>query len=119
MDLTIYTYGHIDAMFYILNGVAMLMKSGLGQTIIALMVMASTVYYAMRISYDGTVRSKVFLGKIIGMIVMVIFLLSPVANMTIRDHVSKKREKVDNLPLGFALPIGIIESFGDLLTIGF
>jgi hypothetical protein len=53
------------------------------------------------------------------MIAMVIFLLSPVADMTIRDHVSKKREKVDNLPLGFALPIGILESFGDLLTIGF
>ena len=56
MDLTIYTYGHIDAMFYILNGVAMLNKSALGQTVIALMVMASTVYYATRISYDGTVR---------------------------------------------------------------
>jgi hypothetical protein len=119
MDLTIYTYGHIDAMFYILNGVAMLNKSALGQTVIALMVMASTVYYATRISYDGTVRSKIYLGKIVGMVAMVIFLLSPVADMTIRDHVSKKREKVDNLPLGFALPIGILESFGDLLTIGF
>jgi len=119
MDLTIYTYGHIDAMFYILNGVAMLNKSTLGQTVIALMVMASTVYYATRISYDGTVRSKIYLGKIVGMVAMVIFLLSPVADMTIRDHVSKKREKVDNLPLGFALPIGVLESFGDLLTIGF
>lgn len=119
MDLTIYTYGHIDAMFYILNGVAMLNKSALGQTVIALMVMASTVYYATRISYDGTVRSKIYLGKIVGMVAMVIFLLSPVADMTIRDHVSKKREKVDNLPLGFALPVGILESFGDLLTIGF
>jgi hypothetical protein len=119
MDLTIYTYGHIDAMFYILNGVAMLNKSALGQTVIALMVFASTVYYATRISYDGTVRSKIYLGKIVGMVAMVIFLLSPVADMTIRDHVSKKREKVDNLPLGFALPIGVLESFGDLLTIGF
>ena len=119
MDLTIYTYGHIDAMFYILNGVAMLNKSTLGQTVIVLMVMASTVYYATRLSYDGTVRSKIYLGKIVGMVAMVIFLLSPVADMTIRDHVSKKREKVDNLPLGFALPIGILESFGDLLTIGF
>ena len=119
MDLTIYTYGHIDAMFYIINGVAMLNKSALGQTVIALMVFSSTVYYATRISYDGTVRSKIYLGKIVGMVAMVIFLLSPVADMTIRDHVSKKREKVDNLPLGFALPIGVLESFGDLLTIGF
>ncbi|MFP3017571.1 MAG: conjugal transfer protein TraG N-terminal domain-containing protein [Candidatus Tisiphia sp.] len=39
--------------------------------------------------------------------------------MMIYDHVSKKQEKVDNLPIGFALPVGILETFGDLLTLGF
>jgi hypothetical protein len=46
-------------------------------------------------------------------------MLLPKADMMIYDHVSKKQEKVDNLPLGFALPVGILETFGDLLTGGF
>ena len=39
-------------------------------------------------------------------------MLIPKASIEIYDHVTKQRDKVDNLPLGFVLPIGIIESVG-------
>lgn len=49
---------------------------------------------------------------------MIYLMLLPRADTLIYDHVSKKKkkEKVDNLPLGFALPVGMLEAFGDLLT---
>ena len=119
MDLVVHTYGHIDAMFYILNGMAMLMNSTFGELMITMVAMISVVYYAMRISYDGTMRHKIYLGKAIGMIAMISLLIIPKDSMLIYDHVSKKKEKVDNLPLGFVLPVGMLEAFGDLLTGGF
>ena len=119
MDLTIHTYGHIDSMFYVLNAIAMLMNHNFGQAVMLVMTMGTVGYYALRMSYAGSQGYKVHLGKVVGMVAMVYFMLLPRADMMIYDHVSKKREKVDNLPLGFALPVGILEGFGDLLTGGF
>lgn len=34
----------------------------------------------------------------------------------IYDHVSKKKEKVDNLPIGFIIPVALIEIVGDSFT---
>lgn len=119
MDLTIHTYGHIDSMFYTLNGIAMLMNHNFGQALMLLMTMGSVAYYALKMSYAGSSGYKVHLGKVMGMVAMIYFMLLPRADMMIYDHVSKKREKVDNLPLGFALPVGMLEGFGDLLTGGF
>ena len=119
MDLTVHTYGHIDSMFYTLNAIAMLMNHKFGEAVMLVMTMSSVAYYAMRMSYAGAGAYKVHLSKVVGMVAMVYFMLLPRADMMIYDHVSKKRDKVDNLPLGFALPVGILEGFGDLLTGGF
>jgi len=119
MDLTVHTYGHIDSMFYTLNAIAMLMNHNFGQAVMLVMTMGSVGYYALRMSYAGANGYKVHLGKVVGMVAMVYFMLLPRADMMIYDHVSKKKEKVDNLPLGFALPVGMLEGFGDLLTGGF
>lgn len=119
MELTIHTYGHIDAMFYCLNAIAMLMNHAFGEVLMATMAMGSVAYYAMQMSYAGSGNYKVYMTKVVGMVAMMYILLLPRADMLVYDHVSKKKEKVDNLPLGFALPVGILESFGDLLTAGF
>jgi hypothetical protein len=119
MDLTVHTYGHIDSMFYTLNAIAMLMNHKFGEAVMLVMTMSSVAYYAMRMSYAGAGAYKAHLAKVVGMVAMVYFMLLPRADMMIYDHVSKKRDKVDNLPLGFALPVGILEGFGDLLTGGF
>jgi hypothetical protein len=39
--------------------------------------------------------------------------------MSIKDNVEKHYWKVDNIPLAFALPIGVIENFGHILDVGF
>lgn len=119
MDLTVHTYGHIDSMFYCLNAIAMLMNSSFGESIMLVMTMGTVGYYALKMSYSGANGYKAHLGKVIAMVAMVYFMLLPRTDMMIYDHVSKKKEKVDNLPLGFALPVGMLESFGDLLTLGF
>jgi hypothetical protein len=106
-------------MFYVLNAIAMLMNHNFGQAVMLVMTMSCVGYYALRMSYAGSTGYKVHLGKVIGMVAMIYFMLLPRADMMIYDHVSKKREKVDNLPLGFALPVGMLEGFGDLLTGGF
>ena len=119
MDLTIHTYGHIDAMYYTLNAIAMLMNHKFGEVLMMTAAIGSVAYYAFRMSYAGSNGYKIHMSKVVGMVAMMYFLLLPKADMMIYDHVSKKHEKVDNLPLGFALPVGILESFGDLLTGGF
>lgn len=119
MNLTIHIYGHIDSMFYILNGLAMLINHQLGQAITILMALLSAAYYAMRIAYAGQLDYKIHLGKVTGMMVMIYLILTPQGSMKIYDHISKKTAQVDNLPLGFALPVGLLEEFGHLLTRGF
>ena len=76
-------------------------------------------YYALKMSYAGSNGYKIHLGKVVGMVAMIYFLLLPRVDMLVHDHVSKKKEKVDNLPLGFSLPVGMFEGFGNILTGGF
>lgn len=119
MDLTIHTYGHIDAMYYTLNALAMLINSGFGKALVTTITMVCMGHYALKIAYAAGGDYKTHLIKVMAMIAMITLLLEPTTEMIIHDHVSKKKEKVDNLPLGFALPVGMLESFGDLLTGGF
>ena len=119
MELAIHTYGHIDAMFYTLNAIAMLMNHKFGEAIMLVIAMSSVGYYALKMSYAGSNGYKIHLGKVVGMVAMIYFLLLPRVDMLVHDHVSKKKEKVDNLPLGFSLPVGMFEGFGNILTGGF
>jgi len=120
MELTIHTYGHIDAMFYVLNGIAMLMGSNFAKLLIQTMSVIAISYYGIKMAYSGSSgRHREYMAKAAGMILMVNALLIPTTSMMVYDHVTKEYEKVDNLPYGFAVPVGYLESFGDLLTGGF
>ena len=96
----------------------MFRNSGFFTTIITTVCLLVGVYYAIKMAANGF-HLRVYAMKIMGMLVLINSLLLPKAEMIIKDHVSKKIEKVDNLPLAFALPIGMLEEFGHLLTIGF
>ena len=98
MDLTIHTYGHIDAMYYTLNAIAMLMNDTLGEVLMTTAAMGSVAYYAFKMSYSGSEGYKIHMSKVVGMVAMMHFLLLPRTDMMIYDHVSKKSEMVDNLP---------------------
>ena len=120
MDLTIHAYGYSELIFHTLQGLAMFRESNFYPTVINTMVLLVGTYLAMQMAAskaEGQWRQ--YLLKCLGMIVFVNSLLLPKASMFIRDHVEKSYWKVDNIPLAFALPIGAIESFGHIITMGF
>ena len=47
IKFAIHTYGHFDAMFYVLNGIKMIMNSDFTDSMIKLMAMIATSYYAL------------------------------------------------------------------------
>jgi len=120
MDLTIHAYGYSELIFHTLQGLAMFRESNFYPTVINTMVLLVGTYLAMQMAAskaEGQWRQ--YLLKCLGMVVFVNSLLLPKASMFIRDHVEKSYWKVDNIPLAFALPIGAIESFGHIITMGF
>lgn len=119
MNLIIYTYGHIDAMYYILNGIAMILGSGLGRILIEGVSLTVIAFYGIKAVYAGERGGKQHIVKALGMILVINILLIPKTSMLLHDNVTKQKDKVDNLPLGFAVPIGIMERLGDIMTASF
>jgi hypothetical protein len=120
MDLIIHAYGYSELIFHVLQGIAMFRESSFYTTIINTMVLLVGIFYALQmttVKADGQWRA--YLLKCLGMVVFVNSLLLPKASMLIKDHVEKSIYKVDNIPLAFALPVGAVENFGHLLTMGF
>jgi len=120
MDLTIHSYGYSELLFHVLQGIAMFRESGFFPAVINTMMLLVGMFYAMQMSAaraEGQWRQ--YLLRCIGMVVFVNSLLLPKTTMFIKDHVEKSYWKVDNIPLAFALPIGAIESFGHVITMGF
>lgn len=118
MELTIHTYGYIDAIFYILNGIAMILSSSFTDLMIKAISLVAVSYYGIMAAYNGS-NAKQHLIKVAGLILVVNSLLIPKTSMMIYDYVTKQREKVDNLPLGFAVPVGYMEGFGHIITNAF
>ncbi len=120
IELNIYTYGYMDAVYYVINALAIFCKSDLYSALLKTMVVITGSYYGLRIAgatnHDAW---KIYVGKIIGMMVVVNALLMPTTNMMVIDNVTKRREKVDNVPIAFAVPVGIIEEFGQTIAQGF
>lgn len=115
MEFAIYTYGHIDAAFNTLNAIAMITKSERWDEIIQFFsVIGLTCGVFMTAATGGAFKN--YLIRLAQIIVIVNVLLTPKTHLWIVDHVSKQKEKVDNLPIGFVIPIGIIESIGNQMT---
>ncbi|WP_375326257.1 conjugal transfer protein TraG N-terminal domain-containing protein [Candidatus Tisiphia endosymbiont of Nemotelus uliginosus] len=120
LDLSIHTYGYYDALYYVLNGLAMLRNSEFYTDLVNSLCILTGCYYCVRMTYSNSnMVWRAYVLKILGMIVLINALLLPTTAMIIKDHVSKKIGKVDNIPMAFALPVGILEEFGHLVTLGF
>ena len=117
IKFAIHTYGHFEAMFYVLNGIKMIMNSGFTDAMIKLMAMIATSYYALLgMSYANEGRIGTYFLKTAGMLMVVTALLMPKADMLVVDRVSGKKEIVTGLPYAFVLPVGILEAFGAGIT---
>lgn len=117
IQFAVHTYGYHDAMFYVLNGIKMIMNSGFMDSMIKLMALVTTSYYSIRgmaaASQGGT--GHYFL-KTAGMLILITSLLIPKADMLVVDRISGKKEVVSGLPYAFVLPVGILEAMGAGIT---
>lgn len=68
-------------------------------------------------SHLGQFKSHIY--RVFGLCIIVNGLLLPSTHMIIKDHISKDTAKVDHIPLAFAVPVGILEEFGYIITRGF
>jgi hypothetical protein len=120
MELIIHAYGYSGLIVNVLNGLAMFRSSNFYPVIINTMVLMVGTFYAWRIAASGVGEQwRGYLTKCFGMIIFVNALLLPKTSMFVKDHVEKSFHKVDNIPLAFSLPIGVVENYGHILTHGF
>ena len=117
IQFAVHTYGHHEAMFYVLNGIKMIMDSGFAMSLINAMAIISTGYY----SISGWVRANDglvghYFLKTVGMLLLVTSLLLPKADILVVDRINGKKELVTNLPYAFVLPVGMLEAVGARIT---
>lgn len=115
IQFAIHTYGHFDAMFYVLNGIKMIMDSDFADG--KMIALIATGYYSLRgmtEASDG--RVGYYLLKTTGMLILISSLLTPKADMLVVDRISGKKEVVTGLPYAFVLPVGILEAVGAGIT---
>lgn len=117
IQFAVHTYGHFDAMFYVLNGIKMIMNSGFMDSMIKLMALVTTSYYSLRgIATAAQGGTGHYFLKTTGMLILITSLLIPKADMLVVDRISGKKEIVSGLPYAFVLPVGILEAMGAGIT---
>ena len=120
MDLTIHAYGYGETIGHALQALAMIRNSMLYPTMINTIALMLGVYYSWQMAasrVEGEWRQ--YLAKVGGMIILINCLLLPKTSMHVKDHVEKQFWVVDNIPLAFALPVGMVENVGHLVTMSF
>jgi hypothetical protein len=117
IQFAVHTYGYHDAMFYVLNGIKMIMNSDFSMAMIKFMALVTTGYYSIKgIATAAQGGTGHYFMKTTGMLILITALLMPKADMLVVDRISGKKEKVDDLPYAFVLPVGILEAMGAGIT---
>lgn len=120
MNLTIHTYGYIDAMYNTLQALAMFHQSKAYLYLVQGVWFCMGCFYAVQLAGSNHLSQfKSHIYRVLGLCIIVNGLLLPSTHMIIKDHISKDTVKVDHLPLAFAVPVGILEEFGYIITRGF
>jgi hypothetical protein len=120
MDLTIHLHGYSEIVHYTLQVLGMFRSASFYVVIVNTASFVTGLFYVIQIAISGNnAHWRIYLRKIFGMIFLVHALMLPKVSMNIEDHVEKKFFKVDNIPLAFALPVGLIEKFGNIISKGF
>jgi len=123
---TVYSYGGGEAIYYIFNSIAMLFKSGFSDALFKIMSMAGLVWAAAKTSANKdkfVPYAKWFFGYLMVTAVLIqpttVFGGKGRTTIYIRDVVTNKAYKVDNLPPGLAVPASIISGLGFSVTKAF
>jgi TraG-like protein, N-terminal region len=109
LDLSIFTYGYGDAMYYILNGIAMIMnKKGfmvMIRSVAVVSIMISAVVWSTNRSMGISERPVII--RIMALYFVINGLLTPRMSIKMEDRVSKNIEVVDNLPFCLFRSVGL------------
>lgn len=117
IHFTIHTYGYHDAMFYVMNGIKMIMNDDFTLLMIKFMALVSTSYYSIRgIATAAQGGTGYYFMKTAGMLVLITALIMPRADMLVVDRITGKQEPISDLPYAFVLPVGILEAMGAGIT---
>ena len=117
IHFTIHTYGYHDAMFYVMNGIKMIMNNDFTLLMIEFMALVSTSYYSIRgIATAAQGGTGYYFMKTVAMLVLITALIMPRADMLVVDRITGKSEPISDLPYAFVLPVGILEAMGAGIT---
>lgn len=120
MDMIIHSYGYGETLVNSLNAIAMIRNSDLYEAMIKVVALGvGSMYAYMMAAADVDGQWRMYMRKVLGMVFLIGALLYPKTSMNVKDHVEKQFWRVDNIPLAFALPVGMIEQVGHLFTVGF
>ena len=120
LDFTIYSYGYSELIYHTLQAIAMFRNSNFYTgTITTVSLLAGLTYAVQMAAASSNDQWRASIRRVMAMGIFVQALLLPTTTMSIKDNVEKHYWKVDNIPLAFALPIGVIENFGHILAVGF
>lgn len=116
----IYAYGNSEYLFYIFDGIARIVSSNSMKIILSTASLMSFMYMVGNNATLGAEKAtNAQLKWVMRYIIVTTFLLFPKSNIVIIDVVTGMKKKVSNVPLGLALPAGMINKIGHLLTVEF
>ena len=120
LDFTIYSYGYSELIYHTLQAIAMFRNSNFYTSVITTISLLAGLTYAIQMAAASSdAQWKTAIRRVMAMGVFIQALLLPTTTMSIKDNVEKHYWRVDNIPLAFALPVGVIENFGHILAAGF
>ncbi len=113
------TYGHFDAMYHTLQAIAMI--TGDGDFYYQTLKFVSVIGFAVMLikgALEGNVKRAIQHLSIVVLVIGVIMYVpsGQGGSMMVKDHVTKRKAVVANLPFGFNLFIGVAESLGLAIT---
>jgi conjugal transfer mating pair stabilization protein TraG len=118
MEFTIYTFGDVEIFRAALAGVAMVFNAdgyfvsndgvGLG-ALAGLGILIGLV----GMLFEGVMRQRFALGEFLMLIIVFVVLFVPKFSVNVEDYNGAAIAKVDNVPLGVALPAGLISGLAN------
>jgi conjugal transfer mating pair stabilization protein TraG len=122
MEFTIYTFGDVETFRAALAGVAMIFNadgffvsnSGIGLGSLAGL---GLLIGLVGILVNGIITQKVDIGGFIVLVIVFSILFVPKFSVNVEDYNGEAIAKVDNVPLGVALPAGLISGLARELNI--
>jgi conjugal transfer mating pair stabilization protein TraG len=114
---TVYSYGGGEALVVIFNAIAMLFSNGVSKSIITLMTTVALTWAGVVSAIQGHFKPQVH--WVIRYTIVIGLLITPQSSIWVRDIINMKAKKIDNIPIGLALPAGIISGVGYAITTAF